>query len=67
MKVRELDPDQVESGSFWSHPDPSRSYGSLQCNLSASKSNWNLSYSKTAGSEILDVTSMDTQLNGLQI
>jgi hypothetical protein len=63
MNVRDLNPDQVGYGSFWSDLDPSRSYGSLQCDLSACQPNLNPSYGKSAGSEIPDFTSMATLLN----
>jgi hypothetical protein len=49
---KDSDPDQVESRSFWSDPDPLRSIGISQCDLSDSQANWNPSYSKSAGSEI---------------
>jgi hypothetical protein len=67
MNVKDLDPDQVGSGSFWSDPDLSRSYGSLQHNLSALQSKWNLSYSKSTRSEIPDFTSVDVLLNRAQL
>jgi hypothetical protein len=49
---------------FLSDPDPSRSFGSPQCDLSYLETNWNPSHSKSAGSEIPEFTFMYALLNG---
>jgi hypothetical protein len=54
-----LETDQNGSGSFRSDPDPWKSYGSLQPDLSYLQSNWNPIYSKSTGSENNDFTSTD--------
>jgi hypothetical protein len=60
------DPDlvQVGFGSVWSDLDPSRSFGSSRSDLSDSLVNCNPSYSKSAGSDIPDFTSMEALFNG---
>jgi hypothetical protein len=61
-QCQDPDPDQVGSETFRWDPNPSRSCGSLGCDLSCSHSNWNLSCGKSSRSVIPDFGTLHCQI-----